>query len=92
MSEFVSNIKSYDWATWIMGIWRAAIGGGSMGILSAPVSQGIDPEHFNFGAGAGHMAKMMGGMFVGGALIHMIIFLSTHQGPEKAAPESVPAK
>jgi hypothetical protein len=76
-------IGKYDWSTWLMGLWRALIGGGCNAILSAPVSMGIDPEHFNLTTGVHHMLEMMGGMFVGGAILHMVIFLSTHQGPEK---------
>jgi hypothetical protein len=70
-----------------MGIVRSLIGGGCNAILSAPVSMGIDSEHFNFQGGLHHMMQMMVGMFVGGAILHMVLFLSTHNAQDAVTTE-----
>ena len=81
--NLLTNVKGYDWATWLMGILRSVTTGGATGVLSAPVSMGIDPDHFNFGAGLHKTLAMMSAMFIGSAIIHMCVFLQTHGAPEK---------
>ncbi|MGH9776069.1 MAG: hypothetical protein ACRD50_14110 [Candidatus Acidiferrales bacterium] len=39
---------------WMKGIAAAAVSGGANGIVTGFAAIGIDPNHFNLGAGLGH--------------------------------------
>jgi hypothetical protein len=76
------NLAKYDWSTWLVGIWRAVIQGGSGAVVSSIATIGIDPEHFNLTTGLGHVFEQMGAVFLVMGLIHMFIFLQTHGMPD----------
>jgi hypothetical protein len=86
MLAAVTNAKRYDWESWRIGIMRSLLSGGANGVISAPVSMGIDPEHFNFTSGLHHMLTMMLGMFIGAGIFHMFLYLSTHGAPDLVPP------
>lgn len=77
------NAARYDWETWLVGIWRSIIQGGSSGVVAGPIAIGIDPQHFNLSTGLGHTIEMIGGVFIGAAIIAMFTFLQTHGTPDK---------
>jgi hypothetical protein len=80
----LTNLGKYDWATWLVGIWRAIITGGTGGVISGFASMGIDPEHFNLTTGLGHVFRLAGIMFVAMAFVHLVLFLNTHPAPDPA--------
>jgi hypothetical protein len=88
MITAVSNVKGYDWGTWLMGIVRACISGGAGAVVAAFGSMGIDPEHFNLSKGYHHTLELMGIMFGFMALVHMMMFLQTHPAPEPITEQS----
>jgi hypothetical protein len=83
MQTAVSNMKSYDWPTWFLGIMRSFISGGSSAIVSAAATMGIDPEHFNLTTGFKHTILLMVTMFVFMGVIHMAMYLQTHGAPDQ---------
>lgn len=83
MSEVIAKIGRYDWATWLMGIWRAVIGGACGSIISSFAMLGVDPVTYNFNSGFVHTLKLLGVMFFASGLVHLIIFLYTHPGPDQ---------
>jgi|ERR1019366_1915618 hypothetical protein len=78
----MQNASHYDWQTWMIGILRSAIAGGSTGVLNSLLSMGIDPQNINFTNGLKKALAMMFGSFILGGVVHMFIFLSTHSGPD----------
>lgn len=81
--------SGYNWDEWCMGIFRSITGGGANGVLSGLLSMGIDPQHFNLvpGHGLGHELSMMVGSFVLSSIVGMLVFLKTHEGPDKITTE-----
>lgn len=73
MEAMLKNGSQYDWKTWLMGIWRAMIGGGA-GAVAGLVT--------NLGTGLQHTLVSMGEAFTIVAVVHMFIFLQTHPGPD----------
>lgn len=88
--DMVINAKGYDFATWLIGIWRSFIGGGAGAVGSAFGNIATDPEHFNLAGGLGHTMKAMAVSFVIVGLVHMMIFLQSHSAPEKVQPGGQP--
>jgi len=87
MITAVSNMKSYDWATWLVGIIRSVVSGGATSILNAGGTALVIPESVNTGAGLHKLLALLAVYFVLGAITHMAIFLSTHGAPDQVAPE-----
>jgi spore germination cell wall hydrolase CwlJ-like protein len=85
MQTMSDNASHFDWRDWLDGILRSVIGGGSSGVLSGLLSMGIAPDKFSLipGHGLADTLWMMGGMFLGNGIIGMMIFLKTHDGPDK---------
>ena len=77
------NARDYDWATWLIGIWRAVISGGSSAVVGGFSNMVIDPDHFNLAGGLRHTLSIMGTMFFIMGLIQMFVFLQTHAAPDK---------
>lgn len=71
--DTIKNALTYDWNTWLMGIFRSIIGGGG-GVLAAWVITAGDPLR--------HVLISMGEAFLISGLVHLGIFLETHNGPE----------
>lgn len=84
--QALTNARSYDWGTWLIGIMRSLVGGGSGGVLNGMLTMGLDPQNFNFTTGVRKMLLMMGGAFLIGALVSMFIFLHTHSAPDANPP------
>ena len=80
--QLLANAKQYDWATWLIGFWRAIIGGASNSVISSLVGMGVAPDTFNFSKGLRHTLTMIGVTFLGSAVVHMFIYLQTHAAPE----------
>jgi hypothetical protein len=80
--QAISNAKQYDWATWLMGLWRSTVQGGAGAVVSGLATIGIDPDHFNLTTGLGDVFKMIGTVFLVMGVIHMFVFLQTHGAPE----------
>jgi hypothetical protein len=83
--QALSNAKTYDWATWLIGIWRSIIQGASGSVVSSLTAMGIDSEHFNLGNGLHDVFKMIGTVFVVTGMFYMFVFLQTHGAPEVVA-------
>lgn len=81
--QAITNAKQYDFGTWMLGIMRAFISGGSSAIVSGAAVMGIAPEHFNLGAGLGHTLKLMGAMFLFNGIFRLAEFLSLHGAPDQ---------
>lgn len=77
------NIKSYDWATWLIGIMRAFISGGAGALAGATGPMIVDPKDWNLGAGLHNtlISMLIGFVLLG--IVHMGIFLQTHGAPEQ---------
>lgn len=88
------NAARYDWGTWVEGIWRSIVTGGTSGIISGFASMGIDPEHFNLknSVGLHDLFVMSGAMFGAMAFVHIVLFLNTHPAPDKLASNPPPAQ
>lgn len=78
----INNMKAYDWATWVMGIWRSVIGGGAGAVAGSFGPMVTDPKDWNIHQGLGNVFESMAIGFVIGALVHLFIFLSTHPAPD----------
>jgi hypothetical protein len=83
METAISNAKSYDVATWVLGIFRSFVSGGSSAVVSGFAAIGIAPDRFNFADGMGKTFKMMGVMFLFVGIYRMCEFLALHGAPDK---------
>lgn len=81
--KFLGNSSNYDWATWIIGIERSFVQGGSGAVVAGLATIGIDPKDFNLTNGLRHTLEQMGIVFFVMGLIQMFMFLQTHGAPEK---------
>ena len=79
------NAKSYDWATWLIGIFRSFISGGSAAMVSGLTSIGIAPDKFNLTNSVGNTLKLMGVMFLFQGGYRMFEFLQLHGAPDQLA-------
>jgi hypothetical protein len=70
MNTMIRNGSQYDWATWMMGMWRAVVGGGAGFIVG---------DHSTVMA----TFRAMGESFLIVGAVHMFIFLQTHPGPDR---------
>jgi len=77
--------KGYDWATWLMGIQRSLISGGSSAMVSGLAGIGIAPGTFNFTGNLGNTLKLMGIMFLFQGGYRMFEFLALHPAPDPIA-------
>jgi hypothetical protein len=77
-----TNAKGYDWASWLMGIWRALVAGGAGAAGGLIGNVIVDPAHFNFTGGLRPLLTSMGISFLVVGLAHMLIFLQTHPAPD----------
>lgn len=95
MKNMIQNAGRYDWATWLMGIFRALIAAAAGAIASPVGPMVLDPNDYNLGTG---LKKVVVSMLITAAITGvtgMAIFLKTHPGPdqlqqllEKASAES----
>lgn len=81
--QVIENAKSYDVATWLLGIMRSFISGGSSAIVSGFAVIATAPEKFNFSHGIGKTLKVMTVMFLFTGLYRMFEFLQLHSIPDK---------
>jgi len=79
----VTNAKAYDWSTWLLGIFRSFISGGSAAMVSGLTSIGIAPDKFNLTSSVGNTLKLMGVMFLFQGGYRMFEFLQLHGAPDK---------
>lgn len=77
--NMLKNGSSYDWATWLMGVWRAIVGGGAGAVAGFVVG-----DHSTIF----HTLRSMGESFLIVGVVHMFIFLQTHPGPDKVTIET----
>lgn len=82
MSIF-GNAAQYDWATWMIGIMRSFISGGSSAMMAGMASMGIAPDRFNLNLGLGNTLRLMGIMFLFQGLYRLFEFLNLHGAPDK---------
>ena len=85
LSTITSNASRYDWATWLMGILRSLLSGGSSAMVSGFASMGIAPGTFNLTSSIGNTFKLMGIMFLFQGLYRMFEFLQLHGAPDPVA-------
>jgi hypothetical protein len=76
MNRMVHHASSYDWNTWMMGLLRSALSGGSTALLTLGGATAI-------GVTSWKAWTMVGINFVGMALYRMGEFLQLHDGPDK---------
>ncbi len=74
MNTMIRNGSRYDWATWVMGMWRAVVGGGAGAVAGFIVG-----DHSTVMA----TFRAMGESFLIVGAVHMFIFLQTHPGPDR---------
>ncbi len=79
----VANARSYDWPTWLLGIFRSFISGGSAAMVSGLTSIGIAPDKFNLSSSVGNTLKLMGVMFLFQGGYRMFEFLQLHGAPDQ---------
>ncbi len=79
----VTNAQTYDWSTWMLGIFRSFISGGSAAMVSGLTSIGIAPDKFNLSNSVGNTLKLMGVMFLFQGGYRMFEFLQLHGAPDK---------
>lgn len=73
------NWKS--WEFWLHGLIGAFIGGGAGGVTAGLTSIGLDPKHYNFGAGLGHTLELTGSVFFINGMVSSILYLKTSPLP-----------
>ena len=83
MIRAFESIASYDFGTWMLGIMRSFISGGSAAVAGGLSVMGIDSEHFNLHKGLPHVLEMMFTMFLIMGLYRMFEFLQLHGAPDK---------
>jgi len=79
----ITNAQSYDWQTWLLGIFRSFISGGSAAMVSGMAGIGIAPDRFNLTNSYGNTLKLMGVMFLFQGGYRMFEFLQLHGAPDK---------
>jgi hypothetical protein len=79
----MTNAGKYDWPTWMLGIMRSFISGGSSAMVSGLASIGIAPDKFNFTGNLGNTLKLMGVMFLFQGGYRMFEFLQLHGAPDQ---------
>lgn len=79
----VTNARAYDWKTWLLGIFRSFISGGSSAMVAGLSSMGIAPGTFNLTNSVGNTLKLMGVMFLFQGGYRMFEFLQLHGGPDQ---------
>src|SRR6185437_5530629 len=79
----VRNATSYDWRTWLVGIMRSFVSGGSAAMVSAIAAMGIAPGTFNLSGDLRNTVKLMVIMFLFQGGYRMFEFLSLHGAPDK---------
>ena len=79
----VANAKKYDWSTWLLGVFRSFISGGSAAMVSGLTSIGIAPDKFNLSSSVGNTLKLMGVMFLFQGGYRMFEFLQLHGAPDQ---------
>lgn len=87
-------IQYLDWRTWLRGLWTSGIKGGTgaligTGGLLAGYLAGVDVKPLDY--------KQIGGVFLGAAVAHLIIYLNANPAPltadqEENISETPPAK
>lgn len=73
------HASEYDWSSWMMGIWRAVVGGGAGAVAGFVVG-----DHSTVFS----TFRSMGESFLIVGVVHMFIFLQTHPGPDKVTIET----
>jgi hypothetical protein len=80
--QLITNAVRYDWQTWFMGIMRSWISGGASSLANTGIASALLPQQINLGKGLHTLLTFTVLSFLGGAIIHLAIFLSTHGAPE----------
>lgn len=81
--KLTSNLMTYDWTTWLVGIMRSFISGGAGAVAGAIGPMATDPKDWNLGEGLPHVLQSMAVSFIVVGIVHMMIFLQTHGTPEQ---------
>ncbi len=79
----IQNAHGYDWQTWLLGIFRSFISGGSSAMVAGLSSMGIAPGTFNLSNSIGNTLKLMGVMFLFQGGYRMFEFLQLHGAPDR---------
>jgi hypothetical protein len=77
------NARRYDWATWMLGIFRSFISGGSAAMVAGLTTMGIAPGTFNLSSSIGNTLKLMGVMFLFQGGYRMFEYLQLHGAPDQ---------
>ncbi len=78
---------TFDWARWLSGAWSSTLRGatgaliGTGGLLAGNIA-GVDVTPLDY--------KQIGGVFLGAALAHFVIYLNAHPTPEKVEETQPP--
>lgn len=79
----LQNASRYDWSTWLLGILRSFISGGSAAMVSGLSSMGIAPDKFNLTNNTANVVKLMVVMFLFQGSYRMFEFLQLHGAPDQ---------
>jgi hypothetical protein len=74
------------WQIWLRGIVAAAISGGANGVVTGFAAIGIDPSHFNLGAGFHHTLAIGGVSAAISAVLGVALYL--RQSPLPSSPSA----
>jgi len=88
MITVLSHAKSYDWSTWLIGIMRSFIAGGSGAFGAGVADTYLDYGHAAAAGGLVHVMKLMAVTFVVSGVMAMFVFLQTHGAPEQIASQA----
>lgn len=77
------NAQQYDWGTWLLGIFRSFISGGSSAMVAGLTSMGIAPGTFNLSNSIGNTLKLCGTMFLFQGGYRMFEYLQLHGAPDQ---------
>lgn len=83
MIRAFANAQQYDWATWLLGIMRSFISGGSSAMVAGLTSMGIAPGTFNLTNSVGNTLKLCGTMFLFQGGYRMFEYLQLHGTPDQ---------
>src|SRR2546425_10100321 len=73
---------------WLYGLGAAFVGGGSGSVTSWLASMGIDPQHFNLGAGLHATLQLMGATFVVNGILAAMLYLKQSPLPALSGAEA----
>jgi len=79
----VTNAKTYDWQTWMLGIMRSFLTGGGAALVSGLAAMGVAPNQINLTTGLMPLLKVTAASFLVMGLFRMGEFLTLHGAPDQ---------